>query len=126
MNITYKNLTHKRIYRNFVLLSPFKFSNDFLSAAYLLSADRDLWFKAKRAMQGSEIDFDGIDDHELSGYAYTLLKLAQDIYEGTRHLDLKDLCTPYVISRKTFVLFVEAIEICREGYKALGITKRFE
>lgn len=125
MTVVYKNPAHQKIYKSFILLSTFKYSNDFLAAAFLLSADRSLWSRARNAISGNEIDFDAIDEHDLSTYAYTLLKIAQDIYEGTQHFDLKDFGDPFITSNKTFLLFTEALRIMREGYETLGITKRF-
>ena len=123
--MTYKNEAHQRIYRSFVAFSPFKYSRRFLAAAYLLSAEKELWFRARKAMNGKQLQFDKIDRTGLSEYAYILLRAARDLYEDTHHISLADLGDPYLFSDKTCLLFVEAIGVCREGYGYIGISRKF-
>ena len=125
MTMTYKNQAHMKIYRHYVLLSPYRHTNEFLAAVYLLSADKELWFRAKKAIDGKNIIFDQIDKKELSCYSYTLYRLAQDFYEGMQHIGLHDIGDTYLISDKTCALIINAINVCREGYDAIGINKRF-
>ena len=125
MAITYKNPAHMKIYRHYVLLSPYRHTNEFLAAIYLLSADKELWFRAKKAINGKTICFDQIDNKELSCYSYTLYRLAQDFYEGLQHIGLHDIGDTYLISDKTCTLIINAINICRDGYKAIGVIKQF-
>ena len=49
----YKNPVHAIIFKTFVIQSQYKLSNRFLSAVFLLSADKDLWLKAKRGIPSS-------------------------------------------------------------------------
>ncbi len=52
--------------------------------------------------------------------------MAQDIYEGTTHINLFDLSDPYLISDRTLDLVVNAMIIAREGYEATGVNKKYE
>lgn len=114
-----------KIYRNHVLLSKLKHTKEYLATVYLLSADKELWFRAKKALDGKSVLFELIDKTNLECYAYTLLSLAQDLYDSTHHISLHDIGDPYLISNKTCILMINAIHICRDGYAVLGINKHF-
>ena len=124
--MNYKNTTHAMIYKTFLINAPFKFSNRFLAATYLLSASNDTWKRAKKAIHDKKINFKEIDKHSLRPYGYALLTMAQDIYENTTHINLFDISDPYLISDKTLDLIVGAMIIAREGYPATGVQKSFE
>ena len=124
--MNYKNEAHQHIFSSYVALSPYKYTNRFLAAIYLLSADKELWFRPKKAINKKEIDLEKIPRVDLGSYGYALLQLAQDFYTGTQHVSLQDLGDPYLISDKTCMLIAQAIEICREGYEAIGVRKQFQ
>ncbi len=124
--MNYKNLTHATIYKTYLISSPYKYGNRFLGAAYLLAASKDTWQRAKKAFREKRIFFKEIDRRGLTAYGYALLTMAQDIYEGTTHINLFDLSDPYLISDKTLDLVVNAMIIAREGYEATGVNKKFE
>ena len=124
--MNYKNLTHATIYKTFLINSPYKYSNRFLGAAYLLAASKDTWQRAKKAIKEKRICFKDIDRNGLTAYGYALLTMAQDIFESTTHINLFDLSDPYLISDKTLDLVVNALLIAREGNEATGVNKHFE
>lgn len=121
----YKNPVHAIFFKTFVIQSQYKLSNRFLSAVFLLSADKDLWLKAKRGIKGKEIHFDEITNGEFGCYAYTLFSLARDFYESGSHVSLYDLGDIYLFSERTVDLIIEAVRISRGGYEYLGIKKEF-
>ena len=122
----YKNEAHQHIFTAYVALSPYKYSSRFLAAIFLLSAEKELWLRARKAIDKKQIDFDKISRTELSSYGYTLLQLAQDFYTGTQHVSLQDLGDPYLISDRTCMLIIQAIGICREGYDFIGMSRKFQ
>ena len=124
--MTFKNPTHAIIYKNYLVTAPYKFSNRFLGAAYLLAASNDTWKRAKKAISDKRIHFDQIDRNDLSCYGYALLSMARDVYENTTHINLFDLSDPYLISNKTLELVFNAILIARKGYEIIGINKSFQ
>ena len=124
--MTFKNDAHRHIFKAYVACSPYRFTNSFLAVLFLLSAEKDLWFRSKLAINKKEIDFDKIPQNELSTYGYILLQLAKDIYLGTQHVTLQDIGDPYLVSDRTCMLILEAIRICRQGYPYIGINKRFD
>ena len=119
----YKNETHQLIYKTYLIASPYKYPKKSLAAIFLLSADRELWRRAKKAIDKKKIFFDRIDKKGLGTYAFALLHLASDICDGTQYVSLRDLADPYLISDLTYMLIVEAIAICRDGYEYIGINK---
>ena len=121
----FKNETHGFIYKTFIATNPYKLPAPFLAASYLLSAEKELWKRSKKAFHRKQIFFDEIPRTGLSPYAFALLHLAQDIYTGSHYVTLRDVADPYLISDKTFELVTEAIGLCREGYSRLGIGKQF-
>lgn len=122
----YKNEAHQHIFTAYVALSPYKYSNRFLAAIFLLSAEKELWFRAKKAIEKKQIDFDRIPRTDLSSYGYALLQLAQDFYTGSQHVTLQDLGDPYLISDRTCMMIIQAIGICREGYDYIGTNRKFQ
>lgn len=122
----FKNTTHAMIYKTFVITAPYKFSNQFLAAAFLLSASKETWHRAKLAFHKKTIDFAGISKSGLTEYGYALVSIAQDLYEGTTHVNLYDLCDKYVIQNNLFDLVVAAMHISRGGYEEIGINKTFQ
>ena len=111
----YKNETHQLIYKTYLIASPYKYPKKSLAAIFLLSADRELWRRAKKVIDKKKI--------LLGTYAFALLHLASDICDGTQYVSLRDLADPYLISDLTYMLIVEAIAICRDGYEYIGINK---
>ena len=124
--MNYKNETHQFVYKGFLISSQYRYPNKVLAAAFLLSADRELWRRSKKAIVRKKILFDCIDKSGLEPYAFALLHIASDIYNGTQYLALRDLADPYLISDLTCMLVVEAIGICRGGYDFIGIRKDFD
>ena len=124
--MTYRNDTHATLYKTFVVLCPHKLSNRFLAALFFLSANRELWNGAKKAIEGKNIDFERIDKKDMGCYAYTLLCLAKDFYTGSTHATLYDIGNIHLFSDQTVELIVSAIGISRKGYEYIGINKQFD
>lgn len=123
--LTYKNAAHATIYKNFLLNSPYKYGGRFLGALFLLTVNRDVWPRAKRAIVGKEIYFERINLRGLTSFGYALVIMAQDIYDNTSHVNLFDLSDTYLLSEKAIKIILSAITVAREGYDAIGISKEF-
>ena len=121
----YKNQTHQRIFEDWITRSPYKCSNKYLAALYLLTADRELWRTVKWDVQRKSINFSLICPKRVSINSYTIFAVAKDIYNGETHITIKDVCDRQLVLDKMFDLFVTAIHICRFGYSYIGINKVF-
>jgi hypothetical protein len=51
---------------------------------------------------------------------------AQDLVEDTRHYTLYDVGDRSLMERDLLDMILSALEICRNGYAAFGIRKRFD
>ena len=122
--MTFKNDTHKVIFKTYLVASPLRYPKDFLAAVFLLSAEKELWRRTKKAIKKKKICFEEIEKAGLSAYAFALYHIAHDIYNGTHYVILKDLGDEYLISDKTFDMAVSALEIARNGYSAFGMNKQ--
>ncbi len=117
--IQYKNAAHEAVYVSFLASSKYRYGSRFLAAVFLLSASRDVWERAQKAIVKKQIRFCLLERRDLGAYGYTLAAAAQDIYENTTHINLYGLSDRYLISEKTFGLITSALRIAREGREAL-------
>jgi hypothetical protein len=104
--------------------SIYQLSPEFLSALYLLTSCTKLWSKARHAVELQRIDFTKIFLKNTNPDCYTLLKAAQDIYEGTNHVDFLDLTDSVNISEKIYKLIINAVDINRSGSCAFKLNKK--
>lgn len=121
----YKNNIHKKIYEEIVKEKPYKYTSRYLSAIYLLCADKKLWCCVQNAIRNRNINFEKIDIRKISPFGYSLYKIAQDIYTEGTHITLSDICDTYLISQKTFEMIITALRINRDGYSFVGIQNLF-
>ena len=122
----YKGKIHKLVFEEQVNRNNAKSSNEYLAALYLLCAEKGLWDVAKHSVTKRTIDFEAVGRHSLTPYGYLLYKTAQDIYTGSVHLTLKDVCDKYLVGEKMFEMFLTALRIGRGGYSYIGISKVFK
>lgn len=95
---------------------------EFLSAIFLLTSYNKLWNRSKHAVKMNELDFSKINIAGINTDGYTLCKSAQDLYEGTCHIDFSDLGDLDVINNKIFGLIKSALAIKRNGCCALKLN----
>ncbi len=119
----YKNEHHKKLFINKITSNPRKCSKEYLAATYLLTSDKNLWGLVGNFVLNKTISFSEIPSTRLRLNKYALLSVAKDMYLGTSHLELTDLCDPYLISNKLLELFITAIRICRGGYDYIGVDE---
>ena len=105
--------------------NPHKCANSYLAAQYLFCANRDLWRVANRIAQGQQINFANYKRSDLTVEQYTLVKVAQDIYTGSTHMNLQDLGDSFAVPERAFEVILQALHIARQGYACIGIKKQF-
>lgn len=121
----YRGTDHKRLYAAALkdLHKPiYQMTPEFLSALFLLASDNKLWHRAKFTVRMNEIDFTKIHLAGISTDGYTLCKSAQDLFEGTCHIDFSDLANADVIGNKIFGIIHSALSIKRDGCCALRLN----
>ena len=121
----YRGSDHKRLYAAVLkdLRKPiYQMTPEFLSALFLLTADNKLWNRSKNAIRMNEIEFTKIHLAGTNTDGYILCKTAQDLYEGSSHIDFSDLGDSGVINNKIFGLIKSALNIKRDGCCALKLN----
>ncbi len=91
-----------------------------LSVVYLLTAEFGLWRKSRDAVKYGCVNFDRLKLGSVSERAYTLYACASDLYKGTKHLTIADLCDTNMISPKMFGIICNAMAIRRFGVGAIN------
>lgn len=109
----FRNEIHKRIFQNYMKKLRSKPSSLCVAAIYLLCADKTLWDFAKHIVGENKIDFKRLEDASLSPRGYTLFRIAQDIYTGTTHIKINELCNRYVVTDDILQLIEAAVNIGR-------------
>jgi len=120
----YRGHEHKRIFLETLkeLYKPvYQMTPEFLSALFLLTSNNKLWHRVKNAVSMNVVEFEKINIRKINIDGYTLCKLAQDLYEGTSHVDFANVSNPDIVSDKLFNLIKSALQIKRNGCCAFKI-----
>ena len=87
-----------------------------IAAIYLLTADRDLWRRARHNVHKDRIQFDSIS---ITTNQYNLFSCAKDIYCGTQTFTVSELVDEIIVTPRTFQIICNAMAIARSGINAL-------
>ena len=109
----FRNEIHKKVFREQMSKLKGKPSNLYIAATYLLCADKTLWDYARYTVGAQSIDFNQLEHISLSPHGYTLFRIAQDIYTGTTHIKINELCNRYVVTDDILKLIKTAVNIGR-------------
>lgn len=109
----FRNEIHKKVFQKQMSKLKGNPSNQYVAAIYLLCADKKLWDFAKHIVGENIIDFKRLEYTSLSPRGYTLFRIAQDIYTGTTHIKIIELCNRYVVTADIFKLITTAIWLGR-------------
>ncbi|MBR6507789.1 MAG: type II toxin-antitoxin system PemK/MazF family toxin [Clostridia bacterium] len=113
--VFFRNEIHKRIFQKQMSKLQGKPSNLYIAATYLLCADKKLWDYARYTVGAQSIDFNQLEHISLSPHGYTLFRIAQDIYTGTTHIKINELCNRYIVTDDILKLIKTAVHIGRGG-----------
>ena len=120
----FRNEAHARTFISRVKRNPNRCSNEYLSALYLLTADKSLWLTVKKEITNEEIRIEDIDIKGISPIGYMLIKAASDIKDRSTYMALTDLGDKTLISNQAFRLIMTALKISRHGYNAIDCVKK--
>lgn len=109
----FRNEIHKKVFQKQMSKLQGKPSNQYLAAIYLLCADKKLWDFARYTVGAQSIDFNQLEHISLSPHGYTLFRIAQDIYTGTTHIKINELCNRYIVTDDILKLIEAAVNIGR-------------
>ena len=116
----YRGKAHKEMFQS-AIERCLNSDNAMLSALYLLTADKFLWSKVRRSIDGKRIHFSAVHLGNVSPDAYTLFMTARDLYEGTKHITISDIADREIVSHKMFGIICNAMAIRRYGMNAVSI-----
>lgn len=109
----FRNEIHKKVFQKQMSKLQGKPSNLYIAATYLLCADKTLWDYARYTVGAQSIDFNQLEHISLSPHGYTIVRIAQDIYTGTTHIKINELCNRYVVADDILKLIKTAVHIGR-------------
>ena len=119
MAMYFRNIFHKRNFLSRVKKNNVKHRNEYLAVLYLVTADSSLWKMAKKEIYKDKIHLSKMSICGISTVGYTLLKVALDIQEKSSNISINNLCDKYLIPKDVYQLVLTAVQIGRDGYKAI-------
>lgn len=124
MAMYFRNIFHKRNFLSRVKKNNVKHRNEYLAVLYLVTADSSLWKMAKKEIYKDKIYLSKMNICGISTVGYTLLKVALDIQEKSSNISINNLCDKYLIPKDVYQLVLTAVQIGREGYKAVDCVEK--
>ena len=85
MKIKFKSAWHRKTFTEFItanVKNPYLSRNEYIAAVFLLSADKFLWKRARRALTGYSVNFSSLNLSGISTEGYALFMTAKAIYRG--------------------------------------------
>lgn len=123
MKIKFRNSTHRTSFSAFVsenIKSPFCSRNEFIAAAFLLSADEFLWKQSRRALTAYSINFNSLNLSGISTEGYALFMAAKAIYCGGADISFNELCDVNLIDDSTVITIFMGVMLFRNGFAMLN------
>ena len=121
----FRNKIHEQIYLDSLQNNPYRCTEQYLAALYILTSDKLLWRIARSKVKAKKIRFNAIKIYGTASIQYILVKVASDLYRDTAYSSSKELCDKYLISDRYFELIITAMHIRRYGYDYLPIKRTF-
>lgn len=95
----------------------------YYAAAYLLTADEDLYKRCSQCFLRSSINFKNVRIQGIGTFGYTLLFYAKKLYGGRSDLPMGELLDEEIIPQEEFTLIVNAMMLNRHGRDIFNISK---
>lgn len=118
MKMRFKNYHHRKNFTEFI--SPknstyYSSRGEFISAVFLLSADKLLWERSKSAIARYSVNFGAIDLSGISTEGYALYKAARTVYDGKSDVSLSELCDWTLIEDSTVLTIFAGVMLLRNS-----------
>ena len=79
----FRNRIHEQIYLDSLQNNPFRCTEQYLAALYILTSDKLLWRISKAKVKAKKIRFNAIKVYGTASIQYILVKVASDLYRDT-------------------------------------------
>lgn len=120
MKIKFKSALHRKTFTEFItanVKNPYLSRNEYIAAVFLLSADKFLWKRARRALTGYSVNFSSLNLSGISTEGYALFMTAKAIYRGGVDISLHELCDADLIDDSTVMtIFAGVYTLSELGY----------
>ncbi len=123
MKIKFKSAWHRKTFTEFItenVKNPYLSRNEYIAAVFLLSADKFLWKRARRALTGYLVNFSSLNLSEISTEGYALFMAAKAIYRGGVDISLNELYDVDLIDDSTVMTIFAGVMLCRDGIGLLN------
>lgn len=123
MRVRFKNYFHRKNFMEYVSpKNPEYYSNrsELIAAVFLLSADKLLWERSKKAIARYVVNFDLIDLNGISTEGYALYKAAKTVYNGNTDISLSEFCDWTLLDDPTTLTIFAGVMLRRNGVKMLN------
>lgn len=92
----------------------------YIAAVFLLSADKFLWERARRALTGYSVNFSSLNLSGISTEGYALFMTAKAIYRGDVDISLHELCDANLIDDLTAMTIFAGVMLFRDSIGLLN------
>ncbi len=123
MKIKFKSALHRKTFTEFItanVKNPYLSRNEYIAAVFLLSADKFLWKRARRALTGYSVNFSSLNLSGISNEGYALFMTAKAIYRGGVDISLHELCDADLIDDSTVMTIFAGVMLFRNGIGLLN------
>jgi len=120
----YINDEHKKIFEFKICRNPYKFTNEYIAAVYLLSSEKSLWNVSKGFVKLNDISFD-FRANGITEVGYLLYKFARIMYESLSFENIYEFYDERIMPNEYFEVIITALRICRHGLPYTGLKKTY-
>ena len=123
MKTKFKSAWHRKTFTEFITANvhnPYSSRNEYVAAVFLLSADKFLWKRSRRALTGYSVNFKSLNLSGISTEGYALFTAAKAIYHGGAGISMNELCDVDLIDDSTVATIFAGIMLFRNGVGLLN------
>ncbi len=123
MKIKFKSALHRKTFTEFIsanVRNPYLSRYEYIAAVFLLSADKFLWKRSRRALTGYSVNFKSLNLSGISTEGYALFTAAKAIYHGGAGISMNELCDVDLIDDSTVATIFAGIMLFRNGVGLLN------
>ena len=123
MKIKFKSALHRKTFTEFITANvkdPYCSRYEYIAAVFLLSADKFLWKRSRKALTGYSVNFNNLNLVEISTEGYALFMAAKAIYRGGVDISLNELCDVNLIDDSTVMTIFAGVMLLRNGIGLLN------
>lgn len=95
-------------------------SKQLCAVIYLLSVDKDLWYRAYQHISADKIALSEMPLRGINVDSYALYQTAKTIATGRKYIQINEIANQQLIGNFSFKAIIHGILIARNGIRILG------